>query len=472
MTAVQQGARLDRSGAVAVITLASPPVNLLGYAMRASLDLALDTCLADPLVRAIVIRAEGTYFSAGADIREFAAVPRAPHLADICRRIELAPIPVIALLQGLALGGSAELVLASHYRLAGPAGAIRMPEMRLGLVPGAGGTQRLPRLLGAEAALLLMSTGQKLDAAAASEIGLIDSMLPDPTAAAAVAFAEALLAEGLGPRPTLALTEFTSRGAVWLGAVAVARAALSPKPIPAQRCLVDCVEAALLLPPAAGLDFERTAFMECLASSESAALRHLILAERQIPAKLGVRRPDGTIRLRLSGKAVAVRLNRALGRAEAALLQAGAGPGLVKQAISALGLASRSIPGETARIPAPSADVAAIQRACIAAVMAEGGRMLEKGAMLRAADVDVVAVAGAGWLRVSGGPMHVAARTGLPRLLTEMEALAALDPVWSPPSPLRDAVRYDRGFDAVTTPPRPVQSTQDDARDHGHQPEA
>jgi 3-hydroxyacyl-CoA dehydrogenase len=173
--------------------------------------------------------------------------------------------------------------------------------MRLGLVPGAGGTQRLPRLLGAEAALLLMSTGQKLDAAAASEIGLIDSLLPEPTAAAAVAFAEALLAEGLGPRPTLALTEFTSRGAVWLGAVAVARAALSPKSIPAQRCLVDCVEAALLLPPAAGLDFECTAFMECLASSESAALRHLFLAERQIPAKLGVRRPDGTIRLNRAG---------------------------------------------------------------------------------------------------------------------------------------------------------------------------
>jgi len=146
-------------------------------------------------------------------------------------------------------------------------------------------------------------------------------------------------------------------------------------------------------------------------------------------------------RLRLTGKAVAVRLNLALGRAEAVLLQAGAGPGLVKQATFALGLASRSIPGETARIPDPSADVAAIQRACIAPVMAEGGRMLEKGAMLRAADVDVVAVAGAGWLRVSGGPMHAAARTGLPRLLTEMEALAALDRVWSPPSPLRDAVR-------------------------------
>lgn len=458
MTAVQQGARLDRSGAIAVITLAAPPVNLLGHAMRAALELALDTCLADPSVRAIVISAEGKFFSAGADIREFGGAPRPPLLADICRRIEMAPVPIIGLLQGLALGGGAELVLATHYRLAGPTGAIAMPEMRLGLVPGAGGTQRLPRLLGAEAAMLLMTTGQQLDAAAASEIGVIDSVLSDPTPAAAIAFAEALLAEGLGPRPTLALTEFTSRGAVWLAAVAEARANLPDRPIQAQRYLVDCVEAALLLPPAAGLDFERSAFMECLASPESVALRHLFLAERHIPAKLGIRSPDGTISLRVTGKAVAVRLNGALRRAEAALLRAGAAPGLVSQAIAALCLASRGVPSDSIRNPGPLGDLATIQRACIAAVMAEGGRMLEKGAMPRAADVDVVAVAGAGWPRVSGGPMHAAARVGLPRLLKEMEALAALDPVWSPPSPLRDAVKGDRGFDANEPPPalRPV----------------
>lgn len=450
---IRAGVRLDRQGDIGVITLAAPPVNALGHAMRAALDHALDDLLADTALRAILILAEGPLFSAGADIREFGTAPRAPRLTDICRRIETATIPVIAVLQGAALGGGAEIALAAHYRLGGPAARIGLPEVRLGLIPGAGGTQRLPRLIGAEAALTLMTEGQSLDAAEAEATGLIDGLLPDPTPAAALAFAEGLVARDLGPRPTLSLQDFTAEGGIWLDAVTAVRRALATAPMAAHHRIVDCVEAALLLPPEEGLAFERTAFEDCLASPESGALRHLFLAERRVPPALGQRGPGGAVALGETGLLVAERLDAALGRAVAALMRGGLSAASVDAAAVAAGLTAGPF-GTAHPVGIAAARIAAggstaVARCLIAAVMAEGGRLIDDGHAARAADVDVVAVAGAGWSRLSGGPMHQAARDGLPGLLRDMEAWAADDPVWTPPASLRMAAKYAGGFDAV-----------------------
>ncbi len=437
-----EGVRRDRQGAIGIIVLAAPPVNALGYEVRAALDTALADCLGEAGLKAIVILAEGAVFSAGADIREFGAAPRAPLLTDICRRIEEAPVPVVAVLQGAALGGGAEIALAAHYRLAGPAARIGLPEVRLGLVPGAGGTQRLPRLIGAEAALTLMTEGATLDAEAAAEIGLVDGILPDPAPAAAIAFAEGLVGRGLGPRPTLAVEDFTAEGALWLAAVAEARDLMAEAPLLAQRRIVDCVEAALLLPPDEGLAFERTAFEDCLASPEAAALRHLFLAERRLPATLGQRGADGIV-LTEAGQAVAARLVEAVARAGAVLARGGLPTGAVDAAAVDLGIGVGPFGGA-----APGGS-AAVARCLLAAVVAEGGRLVDEGLVARAADVDVIAVAGGGWARLTGGPMHMGSAAGLAALVQDMAAWAGDDPVWALSPPIDAALRYRGGFAAA-----------------------
>lgn len=436
------GVRTERHGAIGAIVLAAPPVNALGHAVRVALDDALADCVADADLRAIVILAEGPVFSAGADIREFEAVPRAPMLTDVCRRIEAAPVPVVAVLQGAALGGGAEIALAAHYRLAGPGARIGLPEVRLGLIPGAGGTQRLPRLIGAEAALTLMTEGATLDAQAAAEIGLVDGILPDPSTAAAVAFAEGLVARELGPRPTLGVMDFSTEGALWLSAVADARQLMAEAPLLAQRRIVDCVEAALLLPAEEGMAFERTAFEDCLATPASAALRHLFMAERRLPAALGHRGAEG-IALTEAGTAVAGRLGEAIARAGAVLVQGGLPPAAVDAAAVDLGISAGPFGGV-----APGGS-AAVARCLLAAVVAEGGRLIDEGLVARASDVDVIAVAGAGWTRLSGGPMHGGSAAGLAGLVQDMEAWAGDDPVWAPSRSIAAALRYRDGFASV-----------------------
>jgi 3-hydroxyacyl-CoA dehydrogenase len=208
------------------------------------------------------------------------------------------------------------------------------------------------------------------------------------------------------------------------------------------RRIVDCVEAALLLPSEEGLAFERAAFEDCLASPEAAALRHLFLAERRLPEALG-QRGAGGVALTDAGEIVAGRLAQALAQAGAALVRGGLAPGSVDAAAVDLGLVAGPYGGSAA------GGSAAVGRCLLAAVMAEGGRLVGDGVLPRAADVDVIAVAGAGWGRLSGGPMHRAVRAGLPELVRDMAAWAGDDPVWTPSAPVIDAVKYAGGFDAI-----------------------
>lgn len=274
--------RIATGEGIARITIDNPPLNLLGAAVRRGLARALDAALSDSAVKVVVLTAAGRTWPAGADMREFGRAVEAPPLRDLCARVAASPKPVIAALQGSVLGGGLELALAACLRLAEPGTELGLPEVTLGLLPGAGGTQRLPRLIGAKPALGLLLSGLSVAAARAAEMGLVDAVTEGGAEPAAEAIARSYLA-GEADLPTTAERfagrRFDPEG--WLSAVAAARAGLGPARLPAPGRIIDCVEAALLLPEDEGFAFEATAFEDLLATPEAAALRHVFLAERR-----------------------------------------------------------------------------------------------------------------------------------------------------------------------------------------------
>jgi 3-hydroxyacyl-CoA dehydrogenase len=266
---------------IAVLTVDNPPSNTLTQEVRAALAQGVDHAVADDGADAIVIRAAGRTFPAGAEVGDDSGAAETPLLEDVLARIEAAPKPVVAAIHGAALGGGLELALACHYRLTAEDARLGLPEVALGLLPGAGGTQRLPRLAGARVALDLMIRGRPIGADAAAEAGIVDGVVEGDLDSAALAFAQSLPAEGLGPRPTRDATAGFADPAAYLAAVAEERAALKDSPLDAPRRIVDCVEAALLMPFDIGMAYERTAREDLAAAPQSVALRHLVLAERR-----------------------------------------------------------------------------------------------------------------------------------------------------------------------------------------------
>lgn len=257
-----------------ILTLRNPPVNALGFAVRAGLAAGLNRAALDENIIGVILRGEGRCFSAGADIREFGVPARAPLLPELCRLIEKFAKPVVAAMHGVALGGGLELGLAARHRVGVTGMSLGLPEVNLGLLPGAGGTQRLPRLIGAEPALQMMLGGKPVTADRALAIGLLDAVVPDGRALISAAMA---LADGAVPARQDGLHDPVGFEA----AVFTARRAVENSGLPAKIRIVDCVEAALLLPLDQGLAFERAAFDELRASPSAAALRHIFLAERR-----------------------------------------------------------------------------------------------------------------------------------------------------------------------------------------------
>ena len=167
---------LDRDGEVAVVRIQNPPVNALSQEVRAGLLARLEEAEGTDGVKAVVIVGDGRAFIAGADIKEFGKPPQEPWLPDVCDRIEASPLIVVASMHGVSLGGGLEIALSAHYRIAQPSARVGLPEVHLGLIPGAGGTQRVPRLTGAEKAIEIITTGRHVKAAEAAEMGLIDKV--------------------------------------------------------------------------------------------------------------------------------------------------------------------------------------------------------------------------------------------------------------------------------------------------------
>src|SRR3984893_10782568 len=187
---------LRRDGEIAVVTVDNPPVNALKHEVRAGLVEGLRQVRDDDAVNAVVIACAGRTFFAGADITEFGKPPQAPGLHDVITTIEAMPKPVVAALHGTALGGGFELALACHFRVAVAGARVGLPEVKLGLLPGAGGTQRLPRLIGPEKALKMIVTGEPIEAREALADGIIDEIVEGDLTQGAIAFTCRVVAEG------------------------------------------------------------------------------------------------------------------------------------------------------------------------------------------------------------------------------------------------------------------------------------
>src|SRR5437660_2842953 len=187
---------LRRDGDIVVVTADNPPVNALKHEVRAGLPQALAEARDDAAVTTVVIACAGRTFFAGADITEFGKPPQTPSLHDVIAAIEAMPKPVVAALHGTALGGGFELALACHFRVAVPAARVGLPEVKLGLLPGAGGTQRLPRLVGPEKALQMIVTGEPIGAVEARGDGIVDEIVEGDLTAAAIDFARRIVREG------------------------------------------------------------------------------------------------------------------------------------------------------------------------------------------------------------------------------------------------------------------------------------
>ncbi len=281
--------RIAATNGVAVLTIVNPPVNALGAAVRAALAEGIAATAADPAVKAIVLAAEGKVFVAGADISEFGKPPLPPALPDVVAAIEDCPKPVVAAINGMALGGGLELALACHARVAAPAAKLGLPEIKLGLIPGAGGTQRLPRLIGAAQAFALMLSGDPLGAPEARDIGLVDEIAEGDLIAAASAAALRLAAAGSWSRSSARADRLTheDRAAFETAAAeALKRNARTPN-VPA---LIDSVRACLDQPFAAALATERAHFAALVADPSSKALRHVFFSEREAARIPGIGR--------------------------------------------------------------------------------------------------------------------------------------------------------------------------------------
>ena len=264
-------------GDVTILSMNGPPMNVLGPQMRTALAEAISAAVGDAGTRSIVLAGLGRSFASGIDVRALGQDRAAPQLGDLCRVIEASPKPVVAALHGAVLGSGLELALAAHWRVASTGVRFGFPEIGLGLTPNAGATQRAPRLIGAAQALRLLVGGLSVPAGEALEMGLIDGMADGDVLASAVA-----LARTCGPRPTLQRLQALQDGVAYVAAVAQARQQIAPGAPGAQMRIIEAVEAALLLPPEAGLALEQAAYRDCLASAQSTALRHVFVAERRL----------------------------------------------------------------------------------------------------------------------------------------------------------------------------------------------
>jgi 3-hydroxyacyl-CoA dehydrogenase len=283
MTAISQSVDLDRRGRIAVLTVNNPPVNALSQHVRQGLRDGLKQAAADGGVDAVVIVCAGRTFIAGADITEFGKPPKEPGLHEVLDLIEGSPKPVVAAIHGTALGGGLEVTLACHYRVGVKAARFGLPEVKLGILPGAGGTQRLPRVVGVPKALSMIVSGDPIGADEALKVGLIDEIVDGDLAAAGAAFAEKIVRE---KRPLKKIRDLDDKIAAVRGKPEVfaefrKSVARQTRGFRAPENCIKAVEAAVNLPFDQGMRRERELFQELITSPESKAQRYFFFAERE-----------------------------------------------------------------------------------------------------------------------------------------------------------------------------------------------
>jgi 3-hydroxyacyl-CoA dehydrogenase len=275
--------KVEIESRVGVLTIDSPPVNALGFAVRRALDDGLVRLLGDAGVDAVVIICSGRTFFAGADIAEFGKPFQPPTLHEILHRIEAATKPIVAAIHGTALGGGFELALTCNYRIAVPSAKLGLPEVHLGILPGAGGTQRLPRVVGPETALEMMTSGRPIGAEQALASGLVDALAGEGRLReGAIAFARRIADEG-APLPRIRDREdkiAPARATPEIFHAFREKNARAFRGFKAPEAIIQAVEAAVALPFDEGLKRERALFLELENSPESRAQRHYFFAER------------------------------------------------------------------------------------------------------------------------------------------------------------------------------------------------
>ena len=284
MTAINPVADLSRDGDIAVLTLNSPPVNALSANVRDGLAEGFKQAIADKDAKAIVLICEGRTFIAGADISEFGGAMKGASLHDVQAAMENSPKPVVAAIHGTALGGGLEVALCAHYRVAVPSAKCGLPEVNIGLLPGAGGTQRLPRIAGVEKALEMVTSGQHVPAKECLAMGLIDEIVPEGSLRdGAIAFARKIVAE---KRPLVKVRENNAKVEAARGKPEIFQNfrkanARKFRGFMAPEYNIRCIEAAVNQPFEEGLATERKLFGEVMTGPQSAAQRYAFFAERQ-----------------------------------------------------------------------------------------------------------------------------------------------------------------------------------------------
>ena len=283
---------LEVSNGIGIITIDSPPMNTTSQAVRAGLLAVLNTVFEDDTVQVVLLTCAGRSFIAGAEISEFGKTPAAPALADVIDVMDAATKPIVAAIHGVALGAGFEIALACHYRLALKTAKVGLPEVNLGILPGAGGTQRTPRLVGAEKALEMILSGRHVKAQEALEIGLLDEVSDgDDARAAGLIFAQRLIAQNM---PVRRVRDMHDRIAVDHGndtvfETATAGLARRGRGLFSPYKIVEAIRAAVDLPFDEGIKRERELFLECIASPQREGLIHAFFSERKV-SKI----PEGT----------------------------------------------------------------------------------------------------------------------------------------------------------------------------------
>jgi len=273
--------RFEKRGDVGIIWINNPPVNAISVGVREAM---IDGCAklnADPEIKAGILACEGRTFMAGADITEFGKPPLSPGLGDAIKAIENSAKPIVAAIHGTAFGGGLESALACHYRVAIGTAQIGLPEVKLGILPGAGGTQRLPRLIGIEAALNIIVSGDPVPAAQAAKFGVIDKIVEGDLLEGAIAFAKDLIAKHAPARKIRDINIDTSKLPAGYFDEARKRIAKEKKNLFSPQRIVDALEAAATLSFDKGIEREHDLFVQCLQNSQARALQHVFFAERK-----------------------------------------------------------------------------------------------------------------------------------------------------------------------------------------------
>ncbi len=412
---------VESDGDVLVITIQNPPINAGSLAVRRGVLAAIARLSADDALAAGVIIGGGSTFIAGSDLREFGQPLEDPQLPAVIAAIEACPKPVVAAIHGAALGGGFELALGCDARIAARKAVVGLPEVTLGMVPGAGGTQRLPRLVGCAKSIDLVCSGERVETAAAKGLGIVDAIAEGDLRDAAVAYAR-------GMKGKRRLRDMAPQAdAPEAVEVAVRTALQAGRQRPWVKSAIERVLAARNEPIDEGLTKERTLFQQYRQAPEAAALRHLFFAERE-----AARNPLTIESKTLVGKRISDACRHQCER----MLAEGATPEQVDRALQAFGFAAGPFgpeaPGTVTldRTPAdksiPRREItdAQIVRRALMAMANEAAHLLSEGVAARASDIDLTMVQGHGFPRWEGGPAYQAQRLGREALATELDQLA------------------------------------------------